>query len=131
MAEEIYCIPLSYIAETIKVSAQEIKTIEQNRIIAYRDTVLSLIRLGDKCDFLPSPPRRDAQEIASRIHTIPVVVLGEGAKKVGLIVDSFLGQQEAVIKPLTGILKRIRGVSGATILGTGKVAPILDIPSLL
>ena len=52
------------------------------------------------------------------------------AKKAGLIVDSFLGQQEVVIKPLTGVLKEIRGVSGATILGTGKAALIVDVGSL-
>jgi two-component system chemotaxis sensor kinase CheA len=47
------------------------------------------------------------------------------------VVDSFMGQQEIVIKPLTGILKEIKGASGATILGTGKPALIMDVGSLL
>ena len=131
IAEETYCIPLSYIAETIKVSPQEVKTIERHEIISYRDTALPLVRLREKSGLLPLSSRQATLDISTRIPTIPVVVVGEGSQKVGLVVDSLLGQQEAVIKPLTGILKKSRGISGATILGTGRVAPILDIPSLL
>jgi two-component system chemotaxis sensor kinase CheA len=131
IAEETYCIPLSYIAETIKVSSQEVKTIGHHEMVAYRDTVLPLVRLREKSGFLPLPSCQATLDISTRIPTIPVVVVGEGSQKVGLVVDSLLGQQEAVIKPLTGTLKKIKGISGATILGTGRVAPILDIPSLL
>jgi two-component system chemotaxis sensor kinase CheA len=60
-----------------------------------------------------------------------VVVVEGGTKKAGLIVDSFLGQQDVVIKPLTGLLKEIKGASGATILGTGKPSLIMDVGSLL
>ena len=59
------------------------------------------------------------------------MVVEVGPKKAGLVVDTLLGQQEAVIKPLTGMLKEIKGVSGATILGTGKVAFVLDVPSVV
>ncbi len=131
IAEETYCIPLSYIAETTKVSPQEVKTIERHEMVAYGDTVLPLVRLGEKSGFLPLPSRQATLDISTRIPTIPVVVVGEGSQKVGLVVDSLLGQQEAVIKPLTGILKKNRGISGATILGTGRVAPVLDISALL
>lgn len=131
ITEETYCIPLSYIAKTTKVSPQEIKTIEHHQMISYGETVLPLLSLREEFGFLALPSWHASSDMSARIHTIPVVVVGEGSKKVGLVVDSLLGQQEAVIKPLTGILKKIKGISGATILGTGRVAPILDIPSLL
>jgi two-component system chemotaxis sensor kinase CheA len=131
ISEETYCIPLSHITETIKVSPREVRTIERHEIITYRDTVLPLVRLREKSGLLPSASHQATLDISTRIPTIPVVVVGEGSQRVGLVVDSLLGQQEAVIKPLTGILKKSRGISGATILSTGRVAPILDISPLL
>jgi len=131
IADETYCIPLSYITETIKVAPREIKTIEHHEVISWRNTVLPLISLRDKFGF-PTPKfRPPVSDMSSRIPTIPVIVVEVGSKKVGLVVDSLLGQQETVIKPLTGILEEIKGTSGATILSTGKVALIVDVPSLL
>ena len=131
IADETYCIPLSYIAETIKISQKEIKTMEHHEVISYRDTVLPIIRLRDKFGFPASELQSPASEISSRIPKILVVVVEVESKMVGLVVDSLLGQQETVIKPLTGILEGIKGASGATILGTGKVALIVDVPALL
>lgn len=142
IADETYCIPLSYITETIKVSPQEIRSIEHNEMMPYRDTVLPLVRLRDKLGFAKDEGQTTKEEeIVHRYSVrserssitphISIVVVEAGSKKVGLAVDILLGQQEAVIKPLTGILKEIKGASGATILGTGKVALIVDVPSLL
>ena len=142
VADETYCVPLSYIVETIKVSQQEIKTIERHKVISYRNTVLPLVKLRDELGFAkgkgqmtknkevvdnPSGPR-ERPSITPHIY---IVVVESGSKKVGLIADSLLGKQEVVIKPLAGVLKEVKGVSGATILGTGKVAFIVDVPSLL
>jgi two-component system chemotaxis sensor kinase CheA len=129
VADEAYCIPLSYIAETIKVSPQDIKTIEHHEVISYRETVLPLLRLAEKFGFAASRSQPPASDNSSRIPSMPVVVVEGGSKKAGLVVESLLGQQEAIIKPLTGILKGIKGASGTTILGTGKVALIVDVPS--
>ncbi len=129
--DETYCIPLSYIAETIKVSPQDIKTMGHNEMISYRDTVLPLIRLRERFGFAFSGLHSPVADVSTDSPAMPVVVVEEGTKKVGLIVDSFLGQQEVVIKPLTGLLKEIKGASGATILGTGKPALIMDVSSLL
>ena len=131
ITDETYCIPLSYITETIKVSPQQIKTVEQHEMISYRDEVLPLIRLREKYGFPPSRFQPPDSETTSRVPTIPVVVVEVVSKKAGLVVDSLLGQQEVVIKPLTGILKEIKGASGATILGTGKAALIVDVGLLL
>ena len=129
VADEAYCIPLSYIAETIKVSPQDIKTIEHHEVISYRETVLPLLRLAEKFGFAASRSQPPASDNSSKIPSMPVVVVEGGSKKAGLVVESLLGQQEAIIKPLTGILKGIKGASGTTILGTGKVALIVDVPS--
>jgi len=123
IAGETYCIPLSYIAETIEISPREIKTIDHHEVISHRDTVLPLIRLREKLGF-------PASDTSSSISTMLIVVVEVGSKNMGLVVDSLLGQQETVIKPLSGVLRGIKGASGATILGTGKVALIMDVPSL-
>jgi two-component system chemotaxis sensor kinase CheA len=131
ITDETYCIPLSYITETIKVSPQQIKTVEQQEMISYRDEVLPLIRLREKFGFPSSRSQPPDSETTSRVPAIPVVVVELVSKKAGLVVDSLLGQQEVVIKPLTGILKEIKGASGTTILGTGKAALIVDVGLLL
>ncbi len=120
VADETYCIPLSLIDRTIKVASDEIKTIEHEQVIIYQDTVLPLIGLRQRFGF----PLQKRQAIVDSIH---IVVVDTGDKMVGLIVDCFSGQQEIVIKPLTGVLKKLKGVSGATILGKGRVAFIVDV----
>jgi two-component system chemotaxis sensor kinase CheA len=140
IATEIYCIPLSYILETIKISPEKMKTIEHNEIISYRDTVLPLVRLRDELGFAkkerqttkegePGPPK-PLDERSSIAPHVSIVVVEAGLKKAGLVVDSLLGQQDVVVKPLTGILSGMKNISGATILGSGKVALIIDVPSL-
>jgi two-component system chemotaxis sensor kinase CheA len=131
IADQTCCIPLSYITETIKVSPPEVKTMIDHQMIPYRNDVLPLINLGEELGFLApgfDPPDSDA---STGVPAISVVVVEVGPRKAGLVVDSFLGQQEVVIKPLTGILKEIKGASGATILGTGKTALVVDVGSLL
>jgi two-component system chemotaxis sensor kinase CheA len=137
---EAYCIPLSYIAETIRVLPEEIKAIEHNEMISYRDTVLPLVRLRDRLGFegkeRQTTKERETVHHSGRIERssiiphISLVVVEAGSKKAGLVVDSLLGQQDVVVKPLTGILSAMKNISGATILGTGKVALIVDVPSL-
>lgn len=131
IADETYCIPLSFITETIMISQREIKTMEHHEMVSYRGGVLTLIRLREKFGFPTTNSPSPALDMSNEASLIPVVVVEIGSKKVGLIVDILLGQQEVVIKPLAGILKEIKGASAATILGTGKVALIVDVGSLL
>jgi two-component system chemotaxis sensor kinase CheA len=90
IADETYCIPLSYIAETIKVSPQEIKTMEHHEIISYRDSVLPLISLSEKLSFQSPSIESQASEIERRIPTVPIVVVEVGPRKSGLVVDGLL-----------------------------------------
>lgn len=131
IGDETYCIPLSFIMEAIKVPKQEIKTMEGKEVISHRDGVLPLIRLRETLGF--SSSKFEAANTTNRRGNrgISVVIVETGSRRAGLAVDRLLGQQDTVIKPLSGILAAIRGASGATILETGKVALVVDVGSLL
>lgn len=126
VADEVYGIPLSYIVEALWIIHREIKTMEHHEVITYRDKVLPLVRLREKLGF-----PRDHKQGDRTDKRIPVVVVETGAQRVGLIVEAFSGQQEVVIMPLRGIAKEVKYASGATILGTGKVALIVDVPAMV
>jgi two-component system chemotaxis sensor kinase CheA len=119
--EEIYAIPLGVVAETAVISSHEIKYVSNQEVIFLRDETLPLIRLGK---YLGATGENGQ-------GTFPVVVVEVALKSVAIAVDELLGQQEIVITSLDRYLKGIRGFGGATILGTGEVALILDIPTLL
>jgi two-component system chemotaxis sensor kinase CheA len=121
VAEEIYAIPLGVVAETAIISAHEIKSVSEQEVIFLRDETLPLVRLSQ----LLGMPDGNGH------GTFPVVVVEVALRSVAIAVDDLMGQQEIVITSLDRFLKVIRGFGGATILGTGEVALILDIPSLL
>jgi two-component system chemotaxis sensor kinase CheA len=122
---ETYAIPLSSIAETIKIKPETIKRFgTKSEIINYRGMVLPLLRLREKLG-------ASSLTLAPCPLLLPIVVIESANKQVGLVVDSLLGQQEIVVKSLTGSLKRLEGISGATILGSGKVALIIDIGAVI
>lgn len=118
---EIYAIPLGVVAETAVVSSHEVKYVSNQEVIFLRDDTLPLMRLSDYLGL----GGENGQ------GSFPVVVVEVALKIVAIAVDELLGQREIVITSLDRFLKRVRGFGGATILGTGEVALILDIPTLL
>ncbi|MGQ9536846.1 MAG: chemotaxis protein CheW [Actinomycetota bacterium] len=118
---ETYAIPLGTISETAVISAHEIRYVSNQEVIFLRDETLPLLRLA-RCLGLPEEDGRGV---------FPVVVVEVTPRTVAIAVDELVGQQEIVITSLDKFLKGIRGFGGATILGTGEVALILDIPSLI
>jgi two-component system chemotaxis sensor kinase CheA len=118
---EIYAIPLGVVAETAVISSHEVKSVSNQEVIFLRDETLPLMRLGQYLGL----PGENGQ------GSFPVVVVEVALKIVAIAVDELMGQQEIVITSLDRFLKRVRGFGGATILGTGEVALILDIPTLL
>jgi len=118
---EIYAIPLGVVAETAVISSHEVKSVSNQEVIFLRDETLPLMRLGRYLGL----PGENGQ------GSFPVVVVEVAQKSVAIAVDELMGQQEIVITSLDRFLKRVRGFGGATILGTGEVALILDIPTLL
>jgi two-component system chemotaxis sensor kinase CheA len=120
--EETYAIPLASVMETVRISIDEIYTVEGKSVMRLRDDVLSLVHIGDIFE---------VERIMEGSDHIYVVVLGVGAQKLGLLVDTLVGQEEIVIKSLGEYLKGIEGVAGATIRGDGGVTLIVDVVALM
>ncbi len=119
---EQYAIPLSSIDETTFILPEQIKTVKNQEVMVLRGTVLPLLRLDRLLD-IPSDNKGNGE--------LFVVVVRKGERRVGLVVDLLVGQQEIVIKSLGQLLTGIRGIAGATILGNGQVSLILDVNSLV
>lgn len=117
----IYCLPLSSVTETLHTHSSEVSTVKTREVIVNRGQVLPLVRLRR----LFGEPEAERQE-----YIYIVVVLFDG-EQVGLVVDSLIGEQEVVIKSLTKYIGDVPGLSGATILGDGRVGLIVDVPSLV
>lgn len=122
LGKHTYAIPLTHIVEILAIKRDEIKMIRRSKVVVVRSSVLPLVRLSDIFN---------QQSTAGEEDKIYVVVLGSGDKKVGVIVDRLLGEQEIVIKSLGPYLGQIDGLSGATILGDGRVALIVDARGII
>ena len=120
--EEHYAIPLSSVLETVRISKDEIYTVEGRSVMRLRDDVLSLVHIGDIFE---------VERVLDASEHAYVVVLGLGTSKLGLIVDTLVGQEEIVIKSLGDYLKGIEGIAGATIRGDGGVTLICDVVALM
>ncbi|GMV44988.1 MAG: hypothetical protein AMXMBFR66_03860 [Pseudomonadota bacterium] len=123
VGEECYILPLSSVVESFQVQPGMVKTIGGNgRVVEVRDEYMPVIDLERVFDV----PRFDFEHAAN----IMVVVEAEGGR-IALLVDELLGQQQVVVKNLEANYRKVPDVSGATILGDGRVALILDIGSLV
>ncbi|MDR0764578.1 MAG: chemotaxis protein CheA [Synergistaceae bacterium] len=123
VGEEIYAISLENVEETLLVHKKDIKYVHGTPVTTVRGEILPL---ADLSAIIGTPDgRSDAEE-----NPVVVVRVGRNRSRVGFLVDAFVGQQEIVIKPLGKLLLKVKGIAGATILGDGNVALILDAASL-
>ena len=122
--KQVYVFPLTNVSEIIFVKTEEIKWIGPNKVIEVRHEVLPLVEMADYFNHL-KPKGEERFE-----HTF-VVILSYGGQKIGMVVDNLLGEQEIVIKSLGEYLKNQRGFTGATILGDGQPALIVDVRYLV
>lgn len=122
LQKEIYAIPLSSIMESVIVQKEEIIEAHEQKVFDYRGKVIPLIFLNEVFD-VQTDERED--------EYYSIVIVRKGETYSGLVVDSFIGQQEVVLKPLGQYLSEVHGISGATILGDGQVALIVDCNTLL
>jgi two-component system chemotaxis sensor kinase CheA len=118
---EVYAIPITSVIDSHRIRPNEIKIIDNYEVFNVRKDVISLLRLN-RLFGIPS-------DEAGAFHY--VVVVGSGDKKMGLIVDSLIGEEDVVIKPLKDRYTTSPGIAGATILGDGKVSLIIDVSQLL
>ncbi|MGH7738504.1 MAG: chemotaxis protein CheA, partial [bacterium] len=122
--EERFAVPVSGIVETLDITPADKKYIQQQEALLLRGEVIPLYRLVELLEI-----EETAEIQPGSVETVLIAEVGEA--RVGIIVDEVLGQQEVAIKSLDRVLKGIRGFAGATILGTGKIALILDVSSLI
>jgi len=120
--EEFYAIPLASVLETVRIPLDEIYTIEGKNVLRLRDEVLSLVRLSDIFG---------VDKVYENNEHAYVVVIGLAESKLGVIVDTLVGQEEIVIKSMGDYLKGIDGIAGATIRGDGRVTLIVDVAALM
>ncbi|TCD22490.1 chemotaxis protein CheA [Pseudomonas sp. IC_126] len=115
-----YVVPLKSVVECVELTAEQHKETRRCSFINLRGEVLPFIRLRDYFDLDGQVGRREN-----------IVVVSYGGHKAGLIVDALLGEYQTVIKPLGRLFANLSGISGSTILGSGEVALILDVPALV
>jgi two-component system chemotaxis sensor kinase CheA len=121
---QVCVVPLSAVVETFRCSESDVRYVDGHPAINFRGSVLHLVELGS---LLEQPSR---ERLARDDGSITFVVVRTGSMRVGLVVDRLIGEQEVVIKPLGAYFGDIKGVAGATILGDGRVALIVDVGSL-
>ena len=117
LSGELYAIPLDAVSETVKLEASRLTDVKGRKAVTLRGEVLGIM---DLAGLLGLPSNMENQEM------LPVVVIHDNDRRLGLVVDSLLERQEIVIKPLGEYLGDVPGISGATILGDGGVILILD-----
>lgn len=120
-----YALPVEFVQTTLLVSQQEIFAIEGCQTIALDNQPVSVAKLADLLE-LPG-----VTSTSARTAKLPCIIIKVGEERFGLLVDALLDEQDVVLKPQSKLLKRIRNVSGATILGTGEVCMILNPQDLL
>ena len=123
VGEEVYSIPITSVIESHRVRSEEINRIDSYEVFNVRNEVISLLRLN-RLFGVPSVEKGDDGH-----HYI--VIVGTAEKKVGLMVDSLIGEEDVVIKPLKDQFTNSPGIAGASILGDGSVSLIIDVGQLL
>ena len=118
---EIYSIPITSVIESLRVKPDEIRMIDNNEVFNIRSDVISLLRLN-RLFGIKTEEKQDYYFI---------VIVGTAEKKMGFMVDSLIGEEDVVIKPLRDQFTNSPGIAGASILGDGSVSLIIDVSQLL
>jgi two-component system chemotaxis sensor kinase CheA len=121
IGKEVYAIPITSVIDSHRIKSEDIRMIDNYEVFNVREDVVSLMRLS-RLFHIPTEEDREYHY---------VVVVGSGDKRMGLMVDSLIGEEDVVIKPLKDKYTNSPGIAGATILGDGTVALIIDVSQLL
>ncbi|MER2089112.1 MAG: chemotaxis protein CheA [Sporosarcina sp.] len=123
LESEVFAIPLTSIIETAIIKTSEIMSAHNQKVIDFRGNIIPLVNLSEIFEMPGTADVSDGHQ--------SVVIVRKGDKLAGLVVDSFIGQQEIVLKSLGNYLQSVFAISGATILGNGQVALIIDCNALI
>ncbi len=121
VGKEIYSIPIANVIESQRVKQETINTIDNYEVLNVRNEVISILRLGR----LFNIKNTDDDEYCF------IVIVGSAEKKIGVMVDALIGEEDVVIKPLQDQFTASPGIAGATVLGDGSVSLIVDVNQLL
>lgn len=122
ISDQTYIIPMVNVAEIVRVNPSEIQTIRGEEVIINRENIIPIVRLQDRFHI----PRKKLRK-----GKIPLVIVGSAEKRVALAVDDLVGNQDIVIKSLGPYIGKTDCISGATILGNGRVAFILEVSDIM
>jgi len=117
----LYAVPLASVAEITRITETDIHRVDNHEVFQLREQVLTLVRLD----------KLGPHVVTERAKRVFVIVIGSGGRRFGLAVDSLMGEEELVIKPLEDQLVTSPLVSGASILGDGTVVLILNVPAVI
>ncbi len=123
VANEVFSIPIETVLEVVRIEPKDITTVGGREVFRLRNSVLPLARLDRVMGMSANGSRQG--------EWIYIVVVGLAQRRLGIVVDSMLGQKEVVIKSLGGYLGTIPGIAGSTILGDGRVIMILDVGEMM
>jgi two-component system chemotaxis sensor kinase CheA len=123
-AQRLFIVPTAQVERVARFKPQDVQTVEGRRTLEFDASVVSLVDLAEVLQ-LPSVHRPDAPPAT------PVLILGAGERRVAFAVDAVLDEREVLVKTLPKPLSRVRNIAGATVLGSGEVAPILNVSDLL
>jgi two-component system chemotaxis sensor kinase CheA len=131
--ESRFVIPAMSVERVLRVRPEDIRTIENRETIQLDGQVFSLARLQET---LALPVREDGFPMvripaSAKVDSRPVLVLAVAEKRMAFLVDEILGEQEVLVKGMGPQLSRVRNIAGATVLGTGEVVPVLNVPDLM
>ena len=123
-AQRLFVVPTVQVERVTRFKVQDVQTVEGCNTLAVNGRAVALADLAEVLQ-LPAA-RRDTAALAT-----PALILGTGEQRMAFAVDAILDEREVLVKPLTKPLSRVRNIAGATVLGSGEVVPILNIPDLL
>ena len=122
--DQLFIIPTNSVDLAVRVSPGDIKTIEGVPAISLDGQMVGLVYMND---VLGIPYRRSKEEGDT---TFPALVMGASLRRIAFVIDEVMGEQEGIVKDLTPILGKVRNLAGVTILGSGQIVPVLNIPEL-
>ncbi|MBN2545413.1 MAG: chemotaxis protein CheA [Spirochaetes bacterium] len=123
----IYAIPVNVVEETIIIKKTEIKDFDEYKVYNLRDETIAILFLSDLVEFQKTQISEEKEET----DEVFVVVVSYERRKIGIVVDDLIGNQDIVIKALDESFKNLEGIAGATVLGDGQIAIILDTSTLV
>lgn len=124
-AQRLFIIPTAQVERVTRFKAQEVQTVEGRRTLEFDASAVALVDLAEVLQLPPAQQRPDASAAT------PVLILGASEQRVAFAVDAVLDEREVLVKTLPRPLSRVRNIAGATVLGSGEIAPILNVSDLL